>query len=229
MKAISFDLWGTLIKSHPEFKKNRDTYFQSLWCPEDLHLFQVSERIKAVEKECDLIGEITGDTVSSHIQVAMILKTLGNDLKHYLPSYFHDIEKNLMELALQYPPQYYDSDTVPTLEWLKEEGYTVVTASNTGLLSGITMRWVLNKIKLDKLVKAQVYSDVVRYSKPNINFFESVDKALGTKDYLHVGDNINADGGANKPFIINTNGLTILDLKKHLETNPQKFLSESFH
>ena len=228
MKSVSFDLWGTLIKSNPEFKPRRDKYiFDNYGLVPDYGF--LGKKARAIEKMVDQIGEGTGQAVDAKILIALILKELGQDLTKFDKGEYYKIERDLLDLALEFPPLYYDENTLPVLNWLKEEGYTVVTASNTGLLSGITMRWVQNQIKLDKLVKDQVYSDIVGYSKPHINFFQRVDSVLGTEQYLHVGDNANADGGAKYPFIINSNDLTILDVKKYLETEPQSILSESFH
>ncbi len=229
MKAISFDLWGTLIKSNPEFKPQRDEYlFSNFAYGPDYDFFR--KKVREVEKTVDVIAEGTGEAVPTKVVISLILKELGNDLTQFKMKDYQKIEQDLLDLALQYPPSFYDENTLPILQWLKEEGFDMISASNTGLLNGVTMRWVQNEIGLDKFMRDQVYSDITGYSKPNVNFFEKVEKVLGTKDYIHVGDNVNADGGAKNPYIINTNGLTILDLKKHIETTQtSNFFSESFH
>lgn len=225
-KHYSFDLWLTLIKSNPEFKRKRAEYFHS-------HFNRVNKTIEEIEiiiREIDIMCNWTNETIGGNIDAfemySMILHKLDYDLKPLshrdIQSIYHTIET----IFYNYPPVLYDNDTEDILNKLRQRGSTISILSNTGYIKGSTLRKLLFDMNISQLTSFYIYSDEVKCSKPDIkifnwlthfvNEFRKFDPILIT-DIVHVGDNPHADSyGAAQAgldsILINSNGKTIKDI-----------------
>jgi len=232
-KHFSFDLWLTLIRSNPEYKKERVAYFHKNYNLKSKSLEEVSNIFRQVDLMCNSVNERTGKNIDSDEMYLMVISMI-NDNAYPLYDVDTDHIYKVMEALLhQYHPVVYSNETIFTLDHLKQNNeHTLSILSNTGFIRGVTLRAVLKELGLFHFFDFQLYSDEAGLSKPNPDFFKLMLKKvmehrkspLNVEEIIHVGDNVNADiAGARSlgiaSFLINSNDNTILDLiknEKHL-------------
>ena len=222
----SFDLWLTLIKSNPLFKKQRSKYFYQHLNFQNIPLEEVEQKFRSVDLMCNAVNERTGKNIDADEMYLMVISQINNNQVN-----LHDIDidqlyHHMEALVYDYMPQVYDQHTLGLLASLKSLGATTNILSNTGFIKGVTLRKILEELTLAQYFDFQLYSDEVGMSKPNAAFFElMISQArqlapIGLQDIMHVGDNPIADvKGALKAGInatlINSNQLSILTLNRH--------------
>jgi putative hydrolase of the HAD superfamily len=228
-KHYSFDLWLTLIKSNPLFKKERALFFQKHLNSFNKSLEEVELIFRKVDLMCNAINQKSGGNLDAEEMYLIVIYELNGsnntfenlDMKWLL----HEME----QLFFQYIPEIYNSHTLSTLRKLKEIPHVSMSIlSNTAFIKGSTLRIVLEKLGMAHFFDFQLYSDEVNMSKPNYEFFALMIEKVYHKrqqdnlifdDVIHVGDNVIADiEGANNlginSFLINSNNKTIADLLK---------------
>jgi putative hydrolase of the HAD superfamily len=222
----SFDLWLTLIKSNPLFKKQRSKYFHQHYNFQHLSLEEVEQKFRLVDVMCNAINERTGKNIDADEMYLMVISQINNNQVN-----LHDVDidhlyTQMEALVFDYMPQVYDQDTINLLAVLKSKGATTNILSNTGFIKGVTLRKVLQQLALAPYFDFQLYSDEAGMSKPNPAFFElMISRAhqlahVPLQGITHVGDNPKADiegalrAGINAT-LINSNQVSILTLNSH--------------
>ena len=228
-KHYSFDLWLTLIKSNPVFKKERALFFHQHLNATKKSLEEVEMVFRRVDLMSNAINQKTGGNLEAEEMYLMVIYELNSsnstfenvDIKWLL----HEME----QLFFQYIPTIYNTETFSTLNVLKEiPDVSMSILSNTAFIKGSTLRVVLKHLALDQFFNFQCYSDEVGMSKPNPQFFglmiENIQAVrpndnINLQEIIHIGDNFVADIlGANNlkinSFLINSNNHTIADLLK---------------
>jgi len=225
-KHYSFDLWLTLIKSNPDFKMERTKYFHQHFNGSKKSVEEVALVFRQVDLMVNAINEKTGKNIDADEMYLMVISII-NDYS----TTFHEIDTEAlyaeMELLIfKYMPLLYCSECIEVLTKIKESGLrTTNILSNTGFIKGKTLRKVLAALGLTPLIDFQLYSDEVRLSKPNPQFFQlmldTIDKTkhpeLALHEIIHVGDNPLADirgasGLGINSLLINSNNLSISHL-----------------
>lgn len=226
-KHYSFDLWLTLIKSNPLFKKRRSLYFYEKFNFQQKSLPEVEAVFRQVDVMCNTINERTGKNIDADEMYLMVISHMNNNLIN-----LHDIDidalyRKMEGLLFNYLPQIYCSNTADVLGKLKEHGATTNILSNTGFIKGSTLRHVLNLLGIGQYIDFQLYSDELGFSKPNPAFFQlMIDQALilnpaiELTDIVHTGDNPVADiAGAEamglSAVLINSNQTSITNLTNY--------------
>jgi putative hydrolase of the HAD superfamily len=225
-KHFSFDLWLTLIKSHPSFKQERNRFFFDNFNQKNKSLEEVTQIFRQVDLMCNAINEKTGNNLEAEEMYLMVISAM-NDHTYA----FHDIDLKVLydemeQLVFKYLPVIYCSNTSDALSRLKDGNNTLSLLSNTAFIKGSTLREVLRRLNIHDLFDFQLYSDEVGMSKPNKELFQLMirtveanrkEEMLNLKEIIHVGDNIKADieGGSVagiSTLLINSNNKTILSL-----------------
>lgn len=193
IKAISFDMWGALIKSNPIARQERISYLQK-YTPVYMGHNEISAVIKEVKRDIDVNVERFGMHYSSLAQHAMILRRLGIDQEHELTAEHFQIESN--HIFAKNPPEFIEG-TVKTLEVLAKE-YRLFISSNTLLIDGKHFRRHFESSMggfAGNLFTDMFFSDEVGHSKPSPHFFKAVHERAGVlrSEVLHVGDNETTD------------------------------------
>jgi putative hydrolase of the HAD superfamily len=203
IKAITFDMWGTLIKSNPMYKEARAKFLSKYT---DIPENEIEGVFRRVKNSFDEQVEKHGLHFDNSLVYNVILKELG--VKGITPV---ELEMKCNELFQIYPPIIYSEDTVKVLEDLHCKDYEMVLISNTVLIKGYILRNVLKELELFKYFKHLIFSDDVECSKPDIRIFNIAHNILGcmAEQVLHVGDNKVTDkrGAENygfKAVLINT-------------------------
>jgi putative hydrolase of the HAD superfamily len=225
-KHYSFDLWLTLIKSHPSFKQERNRFFFDNFNQKGKSLEEVTKIFRQVDLMCNAINERTGNNLEAEEMYLMVISAMND---HAVS--FHDIDltklyDEMEQLVFKHLPVIYCNNTSAALSRLKEENNTVSLLSNTAFIKGRTLREVLKRLEIHHLFDFQLYSDEVGMSKPNQELFQLMirtvassrnEQNINLKEIIHIGDNIKADieGGSIagiSTLLINSNDKNILSL-----------------
>lgn len=197
LQAVSFDVWLTLIRSHPEFKAARAALFHGILTP-DASLDDFAQALRASDRVADRESEETGDDVGLgrrvsgalgllHDGAAEVLDDLPDDLVATLTARQHD-------LACTLPPRPLHPDVPRLLSELAEYVPLAIT-SNTGMLPGSTMRELLDLAGVYAPFSVGTFSNEVGRAKPAPEIFTQTVADLGVPaaGIVHVGDNPRAD------------------------------------
>lgn len=201
---FSFDLWLTLIKSHPEFKAKRVELFSSFFNV-DKPIEEVAKTVKYYDDLCNTINEVTGGNIDTFEIYLMILGALNVDIKQLNKEKLNEFYNKSEELFLEYKPVVIFDNIHDFFEDIKNQGKTINILSNTGFIKGKTMRKFLIHENLDQYIDFHIYSDEINCSKPNPLIFQEVknkikDQDLPLNQILHIGDNPIADYQGAKDF-----------------------------
>jgi putative hydrolase of the HAD superfamily len=223
IKHISFDLWLTLINSHPEFKERRAKYLRKNFNPFGYSAKKIMEIVQSVDKVSDRLNEINGQKVTTEFMYRKIFRKLGYTMDSFTDDEYNEIKLKINDLFMKYPPDFLNESIRPMLQSLKDEGYTLSISSNTGFIEGNIIAATLQHLNIAQYFKFCIYSDEIKASKPSSGFFDKVleQTDLEKWEVLHVGDNYKADyEGALKygfkALHINNQQYTVDDIRRHL-------------
>lgn len=225
-KHYSFDLWLTLIKSHPSFKQERNRFFFDNFNQKGKSLEEVTRIFRQVDLMCNAINEKTGNNLEAEEMYLMVISAMND---HTISFHNIDLTKlydEMEQLVFKHLPVIYCNNTSGALSRLKEENNTISLLSNTAFIKGRTLREVLKRLEIHHLFDFQLYSDEVGMSKPNQELFQLMIRTvtsgrkegdINLKEIIHIGDNIKADieGGSIagiSTLLINSNDKSILSL-----------------
>jgi len=201
---FSFDLWLTLIKSHPEFKTKRVELFSSFF-DVDKPIEDVAKTVKYYDDLCNTINEVTGGNIDAFEIYLMILGALNIDIKLLNKEKLNEFYLKSEALFLEYKPVIIFENIHDFFDDIKNQGKTINILSNTGFIKGKTMRKFLIHENLDQYIDFHIYSDEINCSKPNPLIFQEVKNKIKDQDIpmhqiLHIGDNPVADYKGAKDF-----------------------------
>lgn len=192
LKAITFDFWDTLYKipRNEGFAKWR------------VDMFQETLGDMGYLVDTDSIREAFYDSwqYANHYQIecGLDLTPRGqmefvlNQLKFKLSM---DEWKKAYEVytSIKTPPQLNDGvlEVLPVLA----SRYEMAVICNTGISPGLMLRDLMRTDGIFGYFAVTVFSDEVRWAKPNVKIFEYTLQQLGVPNYAaaHVGDNSNTD------------------------------------
>lgn len=209
---FSFDLWLTLIKSHPEFKAKRVELFSSFFDIEK-PIAEVAKAVKYYDDLCNTINEVIGGNVDTFEIYLLILNALNVDVKTLDKTRLDEFYQKSEDLFLEYKPVVIFENLHQLFEEIKTQGKTINILSNTGFIKGKTMRKFLIHENLDQFIDFHIYSDETNCSKPNPQIFQEVkylikNQELDLHQILHIGDNPVADYKGAKDFGFSAHLLT---------------------
>lgn len=223
----SFDLWLTLIKSNPEFKIQRARFFQQNFNNTNRSVDDVAATFRQVDLMCNAVNEKTGKNIDADEMYLMVISLINGARLNIDDIDYPALHAQMEDLLFKYPPVAYSDVTIDTLQHLKlKSGATFSLLSNTGYITGKTLRKVLALYGLDNYFDFQLYSDEAGMSKPNPEFFKAMlnnidicngGRDLPLKSIIHIGDNPKndvkpADEMGISSLLINSNQNTILSL-----------------
>jgi putative hydrolase of the HAD superfamily len=193
LAAVSFDLWGTLIGSHPDFKAHRNELLRRRLAPGTTpELFTAT--LRAADRAADEESIVAGTDIGFLPRVESALDRLGVRAT-ITPADTEEMEAEQRRTALAYPPQPLHPDLPRLLAELARIVPLAIT-SNTGMLPGTLMRDLLRPQGLLECFTVQTFSNEVQFAKPHPGIFQHTLEGLGAPDpasVLHVGDNPQAD------------------------------------
>ncbi|MEO6522060.1 MAG: HAD family hydrolase [Mucilaginibacter sp.] len=223
-KHYSFDLWLTLIKSNPLFKKQRSRIFYEQFNNQNKSLDGVELAFRQVDIMCNSINETTGKNIDADEMYLMVISIINDHKINLQDIDIHSVYTDMENLVFEYMPMIYCDRTPEVLAFIKNQPYcTANLLSNTGFIKGVTLRKVLKHLAIDQYFDFQLYSDEAGLSKPNKAFFQlMINEAFALKEIslnqiIHIGDNPRADiWGADmvgiNSLLVNSNNTSIVKL-----------------
>lgn len=223
IKHISFDLWLTLIKSHPEFKKQRAHFFQKEFNSSGFMLNEVMDIIQETDLVTDRLNEKNGKKVPTELMYKRILLKLGMKSESINNELLVEIKEICNKLFMNYQPELLNSSIYSMLNVLFFTGFSLNISSNTGFIEGRIVNDTLKNLGIFDYFVFRIYSDEINASKPSHLFFSQVYSQITYQksEVLHIGDNYKSDyDGALKfgfnALHIKNHNYTFNDIAKHL-------------
>jgi putative hydrolase of the HAD superfamily len=198
VRHVSFDLWLTIIKSHPSFKTERSRLLKRHF---DIQKTdgEVFETVTRFDRLFNQVNETTGGNVTTFEIVLVILDALGHNPQQVSAIELNGFYEAMEALFFKYPPVLLHSGIPQYLQQLRQSGRPVSLLSNTAFIKGSTLdRW-LQQNGLSACFDFRLYSDEIGHSKPAPQVFEQLLQraqtlqSLTAGDILHIGDNKKAD------------------------------------
>lgn len=223
IKNISFDLWMTLIRSHPEFKLKRAQLIAETFNIKHISPKEIDSFIRSVDNVFDRYNMISGKKLSANKMYQELLQRLVPNYEPVTLDTAIRLRKKADNLFLEYQPIFINDNIRTILHQLKDEGYILNLSSNTGFIEGETLRCTLANLDIIQFFDFLIFSDEIDASKPSSHFFQQVYNQMNVpkKEVLHIGDNPKADyqGAINFGFnalLITDSNYTIDDIRTKL-------------
>lgn len=226
-KHYSFDLWLTIIKSNPNFKKERALFFHKNFNSKKKNIEEVEKIFRQVDIICNSINEKTGKNIDADEMYLMVIYLINDSSDLFSDINLEWLYQEMENLVFNFLPIIYSDETRDIIERIKQtQKSTIGILSNTAFIKGQTLRKVLEKLQIAQYFDFQLYSDEVGLSKPNPSFFDIMiqttiakhtETSIKLNEIIHIGDNPKADieggliAGINV-LQINSNNYTILNL-----------------
>ena len=215
IKCISFDLWGTLITSNPEYSAQRAKIVSQHVDQSKYTTFDVQGAFKLVKRDFDSLVETYGVQFKSKDLYDCVFNQLGITESLVVR---RDIIQQLNVAFCDYPPIVIE-ETLGALETLHRT-YKLILISNTLLIDGSTLYNSLRSRSLWNCFEQLNFSDELRCSKPSPKIFRRAfdNMVVNANEVVHVGDNPRTDGrgimnvGGNFFYIHNDSDKTIVDV-----------------
>jgi putative hydrolase of the HAD superfamily len=195
VKHISFDLWLTLIHSHPLFKRKRAEIITEMCCRRNRDILQIEQLIREQDKIFDRYNEIHETKIPAKEMYLRILRKINIGNQEPTMNDAETLMEKSNELLMNFMPVLVNKNIPHTLNSLHSEGITLSLSSNTGFIEGKILRHVLEKLGIIRYFSFSVFSDEIGISKPSGKFFQQIYNRLQLpKDcVLHIGDNLKTD------------------------------------
>lgn len=223
IKNISFDLWMTLIRSHPEFKLKRAELIADTFNIKNISPKEIDSFIRSVDNVFDRYNMISGKKLSANKMYQKLLEKLVPEETSVTLDIAISLRKEADDLFGQYQPVFLNENIPQILSQLKEEGYVLNLSSNTGFIEGETLRTTLANMGILQYFDFLIFSDEINASKPSSHFFQHVYDHINVPKnaVLHIGDNPKADYQGAKNFgfnalLITDPNYTINDIRTKL-------------
>jgi putative hydrolase of the HAD superfamily len=189
MKAISLDLWGTLIVSNPQFAEKRLILLKKMTHKSEN---DIENNFKNIKKQYD------NTAVSSDFIFNLIKTTLD------IPLSIEDIMGSYYALFEAFPPFLCEKNIVSVLQD-KKETLGIHLVSNTLVVKGSVLVKTLNQHydNIFDLFDSLTFSDEAGVAKPDKAIFQKAYAFMGDipkNSVLHIGDNALTDFQGAKAF-----------------------------
>jgi HAD superfamily hydrolase (TIGR01509 family) len=206
LKAVTFDLWQTLLLDNRELGRARtlvrlegaQSVLARLGMEFDLETIRLGYR--ACYRECQRVREERRD-LSFRQQVEFFIDQIEDGLLSRLdPEAVDEIESIYSDSFFVHPPLPH-RDAVAVLRDVKAMGLSVGLISNTGMTPGVAFRRFLEEKGMLGYFDTLTFSDEVLLSKPSDEIFLMTLRAMGAtpEQSIHVGDHVKNDVvGANR-------------------------------
>ena len=197
IKAISFDLWDTLVIDDSDEAKRAGRGLRSKFDERRHLLWEALNAAAPIDLEAVHRAYNVGDAAfnkvwkEQHITwpIAERLRVILNGLGRELPEdSFNAVVRAHEEMEVEIPPDAMPG-AVPVLKRLAKR-YKLCVVSDAIVSPGSCLRRLLEDHGLAKFFSGFAFSDEVGHSKPHRSMFESAAGQLGVEigEMLHVGD-----------------------------------------
>ena len=197
IKAITFDLWDTLVIDDSDEAKRAEQGLRSKFDERRHLLWEALNTTEPIGLETVRLAYNVGDAAFNKVwkemhitwHIAERLRVILNGLGRELPDeIFNAVVRAHEEMEVDIPPDAMP-DAVPVLERLARR-YKLCIVSDAIVSPGSCLRRLLENHGLAKFFNGFAFSDEVGHSKPHCSMFESAVGQLGVEisEMLHIGD-----------------------------------------
>ncbi len=194
---VSFDVWLTLIRSHPDYKLNRAKVLRFYLGAESVDLESFLAITRSVDKESDAESDKTGRQLGLPERVRAVYEALSPDQRvaELTDEIIEAFDDASMKLIVNYLPGLIEEDLLATLSEIERRGIKMAIVSNTGFIDGRHMRIVLERLGISQFINVLIFSNEVGVAKPSKLVFQALVEKSGVdgRRILHIGDNLKAD------------------------------------
>jgi len=197
IKAITFDLWDTLIDDETDepkrkaqglrskFDERRHLVWEALNAIEPIDMAQVDLAYNTADAAFRTVWHDQHITWEIADRIDVVLRGLGRGLP---PDVFARIVKEHEEMEVRIPP-----DTIAGAREALEDlagRYRLCIVSDTIVSPGRCLRDLLEIHDLKQYFSGFAFSDEVGHSKPHRSMFESAASQMGCEipEMMHIGD-----------------------------------------
>ncbi len=198
MKAVTFDLWHTLIYEPDDTftQRTRMIRMRETWkaLNENGHKISYDEVKVAYHHHDFMLEEIWSrwEDVTERTHIRMLLDCLG--IKKGRKELYDVLRKPYGDALLDNMPAL-SNGVDDALKMLKDKDYSLGIISNTGRTAGRGMREVLGRLGILHYFDALTFSSEMKIRKPQSNIFNRTlgSMAVKPKNAAHVGDDVVTD------------------------------------
>ncbi len=197
IKAITFDLWDTLVVDDSDEAKRAEQGLRSKFDERRHLLWEALNDTEPIGLETVRLAYNVGDAAFNKVwkdhhitwpiaeRLRVILKGLGRELPE---AAFNAVVRAHAEMEVDIPPDAMPG-AAPVLERLAKR-YKLCIVSDAIVSPGNCLRRLLGNHDLASPFSGFAFSDEVGHSKPHRSMFESAAGQLGVEigEMLHVGD-----------------------------------------
>ncbi len=200
LKAVSFDLWETLITDKPELLRRQErlrlTRIESILAARGHGALadRIERAYRSVWHRCQELYWSADTDIPCRRQIEHFLEDLGLDARSFDEGALAELEQAYANAAVEVLPEAVDG-AHETLAELKARGYGVGLISNTGRTPGYALRRILGELGLASWIDVMVFSNEHGRCKPQTSIFEELRRGLGFEygEMAFVGDNLYVD------------------------------------
>jgi len=200
VKAITLDLWGTLIKELPNNNyemrvKRKEEIYSELASMDHKYDMTVIERAYLLSGEYLKEVWARNRDLPTEDHLLFLLTCIDSKLPSKLGDEGLQRMRNVYtETLLRYPPVLFE-DVRGSLERLKNAGFRLGLISNTGRTPGSTLRLLMKRLKIEEYFDHMTFSNEVLLRKPELGIFRHALSGLKVtpRHAAHVGDDPLAD------------------------------------
>ena len=188
VKAVSFDVWGTLLDLDRTLLEASRVIAGELGQPFDVvykRVLEAHEEARRVRRRALIPGN---ETVKAGQKI----------LARKLSVEAREVERLIHRAFLQVDPREITYSDVPsTLEELSRRDLRIAVAGNVLFWPSSYTWMLLEKGGLSRFVEVKLFSDETGFNKPDRGFFLALLEKLGLEpsEVAHVGDNVIEDVG----------------------------------
>jgi putative hydrolase of the HAD superfamily len=195
LRAVTFDLWETLIHEDPAADAPRRAYRvrevgrilrQGGLAADDGTLERAHEEVLA-RMDPYWAGNLD---LSILEQTKMFIETAGIAVDGRFPAaVLLDASRHYADAALKYPPRA-AAGAAAALAAARASGLRLALLCNTGRTPGKVLREILGTLEMKPFFDVLCFSDEIRLRKPATEFFTRALQRLGVRpdEAVHVGD-----------------------------------------
>ncbi len=237
IKALTIDLWETIIKDVDATEKDRDVK-RAHYIIEKLGLkSNATEQIMNFFKDLNEAFKHPSKENYWSILPENQLKKLFKEYLHISVNEkeFKDILDYYENVILEVPPKLTEEIVKEVLQKLSNV-YTLVLISNTGRSPGRVLLKIMETYGVKDCFKYFVFSDEIGARKPDPVVFEIAQNLLNLpkNEIVHIGDSLNLDflGAKNYGFnaILYANGMDVIPVEPFIRSFSEldEVLNEKF-
>jgi len=200
LKAVSFDLWETLLTDTPELsrKQERLRLDRMERVLVERGFAQTADRIeeayRALWHRCLELYWSRDEDIACRVQIEHFLEALDLDPATFDEPSLAALEEVYANAAIDVLPSIVPG-APDVLSELRDRGFRIGLISNTGRTPGYALREILDRLGLATSIDAMVFSNEHGACKPQPSIFETLRDALDVNydEMMFVGDNLYVD------------------------------------